>query len=282
MCGNRTSAYLELSDRTASVPLLPSVPYHSTDRPRDSTNHWLLQAKLGCRVALKDFWVVVEKTEESEGTKSAKLKFYLHSCNIEVLTQEKTHSEHRLFQVSSNRGSGAILPSALYVYIKSKNCFRVQGHGGEKSEHGFEAQALVHSSLEVLEELGSETAARETQSPPVAIAVGFHTARCYSYIHIGCIYRMSCLEGSTEALPSLDKLTKEPYIAVSEGVLLEMVALPCVPRPGTAANHLEIGELVSMFYLPKLPTVFATKENPSPRLYPNRYFIICTVSSNNV
>lgn len=217
-------------------------------------------------MAIKEFWVIIEKTEGSEGTS---FNFYLHTQNIEVLTQEKLHTDNRPFQVSKSMESAA---PALYVCIKSKNCLKVQRQEGEASECGFEAQALAHTNPKVFQQMKSDTETRETQSSPVVIALGLTSAQYYHYLQNGCVYRLSCLENSTEVLPSLHNLSKEPYIAVSEGVLVEMIALPCVASPGRCLTHhtntlLEIGELVSMSYLPKLPTAFATKNSPCSRLY---------------
>lgn len=214
-------------------------------------------------MALKGFSVITEKTEESEGTKNTKFNIYIHSHNIELI---KPDTDHRPFQGGDRRESTSLLPSILYVYIKSKNCLKLQGQAEETAEFVFETQALVHASLEVLRGMEKASVAQETEQPPVHIAVGF-TSALYSCLHTGCIYRLRCLQDSNEVLPSLGKLVKEPYISVGDGVSVEMVALPGVYGPGRHATDclLEVGELVSKSFLPKLPTTYSTKNETPPR-----------------
>ena len=262
LCGNRLSGRLELSDSTASIPLV------KTDEGSDTSIPWLLGFRDGSRVAIGEFRVIIERIMESE---RAKLSFYIDTNDLKVLADEKSQGQGEMCDEKKNLSASS--PSVLYVYVKSKNCLKSQG----PAKCGFDAQALAHTNLEVLHDahVHSSTAQDGGLFPA---AIGFTSARWYAYIHNGCIYRLTSLESSHHKLPSLETLRQEPYIAVHDGVLLEMVALPREPEQRVLHSSdclLEVGELVSKFYLPKLKTAFATDSNdPSPRLvkYKTVYF----------
>ena len=241
--GNRCSGYLELSDATAALPLVACIPYSQIAGDQVS-EHWLMDVRDGSTVALGEFTVIVERTEESERCRdSCKFSFYIHSEDIKVLQKgEKNKSQKKQEGATS-------IPSSLYILINSKNTLRPQGP--TKTQCGFDAQALAHSNLEYLQGMSQPSSVR-------AVAVVFKTARWYSYLYNGCIYRLSCSKESEEKLPSLETLLKEPCITVGEEVLVELIELPVIKRcVHTCGSILEIGELVSKLYLPKLQTSFA-------------------------
>lgn len=249
--GNRHLGYLELSDATATLPLMVCIPYRQRtgDQVSSRTRHWLMDIRDGSTVALGEFTVVVERTEESEGVRdSCKFSFYIHSEDIKILQKgEKRKSEKKQEGATSDVcKKPTSITSSLYILINSKNALRPQG----STNSGFDVQAFAHSNLENL--LSQPSSAR-------AVAVVFKTACWYSYLYNGCIYRLSCSEDSEEKLPSLESLLKEPCITVGDEVLVELIELPAREQCLHICGHiLEIGELVSNLYLPKLQTSFAT------------------------
>ena len=271
--GNKRTGNLELVDNTAAIPLIGCVPYGQPTTVSDSNgpSSWLLDVKDGSMVALGEFTVIVERTEETERNKKDSLAFYIHSQEVKVLTGENPRLNQE--QGSSSGGhkdkkSTSVPPRALYVFIKHKNALRSHGPVTPNSSHcSFEAQALAHSSCETLQSFLADNTL-----PPTAVDVAlvFTSARCYAYLHNKCTYRICCPEDSREKLPSLSALSKDPCVTVSDGFLLEMVALPSVPVRRQPVQHcndrvLEIGELVSSLYLPKLQTAFATQREQGPR-----------------
>ena len=225
-------------------------------------------------VALSEFSVIVERTEQSEGSGKIGLSFYLHSHDIKTLRDEKSEDKQRRDASGVCKdGKPTTVPNFLYVFIKNKNALKLHSHANshshEKSFSGFDAQALAHSSLEKLQGVHSSSKGANADCP-VAVAVIFPSARCYPYLHNGCIYRLSCLDVSKDRLPSLLALRKEPCITVSDSVLLEMVALPHVSVLEKSVRHcdciLEVGDLVSRSYLPKMQTTFTTQKDQCPRL----------------
>ena len=98
-----------------------------------------------------------------------------------------------------------------------------------------------------------------------SVVLGFTSGRYYSYIHNGCTYRLSCSEGT---LPALEEM-KQSYITVDDAIRLELVGAPhnrsSIASAHTRGSVLEVGEVVSMFYLPKLQTAFDTGSNVCSR-----------------
>ena len=98
-----------------------------------------------------------------------------------------------------------------------------------------------------------------------SVVLGFTSGRYYSYIHNGCTYRLSCPEGT---LPALEEM-KQSYITVDDAIRLELVGAPhnqsSIASAHTRGSVLEVGEVVSMFYLPKLQTAFDTGNNVCSR-----------------
>lgn len=250
--GNRCSGYLELSDATAALPLVACIPYSPMAGDQVS-RHWLMDVGDGSTVALGEFTVIVERTEELEGCKdSCKFSFYVHSEDLKILQKgEKMKSQKK--QEGTTSGvckKPTSIPSSLYILINSKNALKPQGP--TNTHCGFDAQALAHSNLEYLQGIPQPSSVR-------GVAVVFKTACWYSYIYNGCIYRLSCSKDSEEKLPSLEALLKEPCITVGDEVLVELIELPAIERCVHICGHiLEIGELVSKLYLPKLHTTFTT------------------------
>ena len=249
MCGNRGSGHLELCDETGSIPLIVCIPYQSTTSP------WLCGTPDGSsRIALSDFTMIVEKTEDHEKTENSKFSFYIHTQNMKYLNRESSYR--------SSVSDGDDLSTVLYVYIKSKNCLKPHhSHTEASSVCGFDVHALVHSSLEVLQRVLSSTASGHdsTDSLPVNIVLGFMSAQYYSYIHNNCTYRLSL--PTDKYTLSLEKLRKECFMRVSDTFHVEMVDIPNhTIVPAQQSTHIkpliEVGELVSKFYLPKLQSVF--------------------------
>ena len=98
-----------------------------------------------------------------------------------------------------------------------------------------------------------------------SVVLGFTSGRYYSYIHNGCTYRLSCSEGT---LPALEEI-KQSYITVDDAIRLELVGAPhnqsSIESAHTRDSVMEVGEVVSMFYLPKLQTAFDTGSNVCSR-----------------
>ena len=220
----------------------------------------------GSRVALEEFTVFVEKTEEMEGTGKGELSFYIHTRDVKIMEDEKSVSG----QGCSVSDDAAMPCSVLYVYIKSKNSLKLQSSASSASECRFDAQALAHRSLEELQSALSTSDTRGTaDSCPVTVVVlGFLSARRYSHIHSHCTYRLSCPR--TEGSLSLSKREREPYyVRVSDAVRVEMVALP-VPHEQLRTQSpndciVEVGELVSKFYLPRLQSSTTSSIDPLPK-----------------
>lgn len=265
MSGNRVSGYMELCDETGSIPVAVCVPYSSTaarESDRDTEIPWLAAGvREGSRVAIREFSVHVERTQESERAGDTKYSIYLHPHRYKVLNDEKAAVDQKQSVSKSGRDGG----KSLYVYIKSKNCLK-QGENGGDSRSSFEALALAHTSLQELQSPG------DTASAPVTVVLGFTSARHYSYLNNHCIYRLNCFsDDSQQRLPSLDVCLRESHVSVSDKMLVELVALPRSKAQADSNERvssdrlLEIGELVSMFCLPKIQTTFASPQaNPTP------------------
>ena len=259
VCGNRLSGYLELCDETGSIPLVVCVPNSSApDSDRESRNLWLSGVRHGSKVVIKEFTVTAERTEASEGTRDTKYSFYLHPHHFKLLEDDRAvENERQIVSTSGERAGGR----SLYVWIKSKNCLKL-GEKGVGSKCAFEALALAHSSLGELQSAG------DTGSTPVTVVLGFTSARHYSFVHNHCTYRLSYPIDSQEKLPSLGSASKELHMTISDDVIVEMVALPRkrtkVQKDSVGSESdclLEVGELVSMFHLPKLQKTFGAPQS---------------------
>ena len=265
MSGNRVSGYMELCDETGSIPVAVCVPYSSTaarESDRDTETSWLAAGvREGSKIAIREFSMLVERTQESERAGDTKYSIYLHPHKYKVLNDEKAAVDQKHSVSKSERDGG----KSLYVYIKSKNCLK-QGENGGDPKSSFEALALAHTSLQELQSPG------DTVSAPVTVVLGFTSARHYSYLNNHCVYRLSFSDDSQLRLPPLDVCLRESHITVSDEMLVELVALPhgkaqADPKERVSSDRLlEIGELVSMFFLPKIQTTFASPQaSPTPR-----------------
>ena len=253
--GNRVSGYMELCDETGSIPVVVCVPYSpARESDRDTGNPWFSGVREGSTVAFREFSVIAERTEESEESKDTKYSFYLHSQDFKIICDDKTVVDEQK-PIASKAAE-----KSLYVWIRSKNCLKKTENGAD-SKCAFEALATASSSLPELQPHVS------TASSPVTVVLGFTSAKSYSYLHNHCIYRLSCPGNSQEKLPSLDVCLKTPHITVGDEMLVEMVALPHneVGACSQDSGILEIGKLVSMFYLPKLKTAFPPHHSTNPR-----------------
>ena len=249
LCGNGVSSYMELCDETGSIPLLVCIPYSPEPHPDTHTaNPWLSDMREGSRVVVTKFSVIVEKTEHSENAKDTNLLFYLHPLSLKVMNVDQTQVDH----IPSDS-------STLYVLIKTKNCMKVMERG---SKCMFEALGVTSSNLA---ELQSNVTTCNSSITPVTTVLEFTSAKLYSYVHNNCIYcvkfpkdQLSILQPSTDASSTVHRIT------VSDTVQLELVGLPqssCLTNPtlcGSGERILEVGEVMSKCYLPKLQTAYAT------------------------
>ena len=275
LCGNRCSGNLEISDGTAAIPLIACVPYGQRAEHRSSSSR-LLRVRDGSTIALGDFTVFVERTIESEGSKKSNLSLYLYCQEVKVLGEGSLHDTQKQTQTATAAGSSEceapklnarpdpLSDNHLYALIKSKNALKPRCQA--TTACAFDAQALIHSSLEMLQ----QEEPKVSVDSPVNVALVFSTAYWYSHLHNGCLYRLSCHSEESKKLPTLRSLQREPCITVGDGVLLELVDLPRVPACKTPSHcHalLELGDLVSELYLPKLQTAFGrTSEVQDTRL----------------
>lgn len=251
--GNKCSGNLELSDATAALPIIVCIPHckETGDEVSSKTRHWLMDLRDGSTVVLGLFTVIVERTEESEGCRNNnRISIYIHSEDIKIL-QKKLPKR----QEGAPSNMFKIPPSCLYILVKSKNVLRTQGP--PNTNCGFDTQSLTDSSLENVQGIPQPFSVGACNNSPLPVAVVFKTARWYSYLHNGCIYHLSSNKDSKETLPSQETLMKDPCVTVGDEVQVELIGLPSMEQyVHHCGRILEIGELVSKLYLPKLQTSF--------------------------
>ena len=266
MCGNRVTGHMELCDGSGSFPVVVSIPYSPLAVEPEPDSHtgnpWLTSgAREGSRVVIREFSVIVERTKESDRASDTKYSFYLHPQNFKVIGEETTVGDDK--KHSDQRQSGGKVGKSLYVYVKSKNCLKQQAVDSRvDSKCVFEA--LVAASTTPLQ---LQSLPNTTSSTPETVVLEFTSARLHSYIHNYSIYRLSCSENSQKKLLSLDAALKDSRITVCDEMVMEMVPPPRngVTQDGDTDSLLQIGKLVSQFYLPKLQTAFPSQRTTNSR-----------------
>ena len=239
--GNGCSGHLELCDSTAAIPVVVCAPRGQKNLRQSETG--LLEVGLATTVAVKDFTVFVERTVDCKGSENAQFSYYLHCHDV------------RKLNVQNKSATDVTTPKTkcLYVLIVNKNALRLQAR---PNKCVFTSQALVHESLERLQDDPSSTGEEEGKmmkfkDSPVNVALNFESGSWFSYLHNGRVYRLSSTAELT--LPTLKTLREEPCIIVKE----EDMSLECVVElPVSLSPALEVGDLVSRQFLPQVKTLF--------------------------
>jgi len=266
LSSNKSSGNLEMSDSTASIRLVPCVPY---EPGKHTSRCQLINLRPGRTVALTSFTVFAEKTVETHQNSSVSL--YLSYQDVSVLWgaqpqkgREKASRDSP--SVVSAGESGAtcdvLSEKQLCLLITNKNALKQKG-----TVSHFTAQACAYDTIEMLLKkptpVTTANGAESGNGHPVSVAIDFDSAYWYPYLHNGFTYHLSCATTKGRALPSLKYLRKEPSITVSDDVSLWMIC-PAL-KSGVSYLHprLGVGDIVSKLYLPKLKTAFTQPSEPS-------------------